>query len=80
MPLTKTPTAIRESDRRIAEAMRSLRGSPRGRDVLRAWFSLMRNAGGTGLDGAGWYALQTLVNESANGRRDYLDATVPFDN
>lgn len=63
---------IAESNRRIESALRELRRSVRGQSVLTSW-KLLCECGAIGLDQQGWFALQTLVNETANGRRDYID-------
>lgn len=61
-----------ESDKRIREAMYQLSQSQRGADAILAWKNLVKRYAG-GFDQANWYAFQTLVTETAAGRRDYLE-------
>lgn len=68
----ESPSEIRRSDARVVHSIAQLRKSARGIRVLALWKVIVRYWA-SDLDSQGWYALQTLVNETAAGRRDYLD-------
>lgn len=63
---------LRESDQRIADALAVLQSHCRGLNVLAKFKFMALDA--RGLDSQGQYALITLTQELAGGRRTFLDA------
>lgn len=68
----KSNKGFAASDKRIAKAIEILSSHYRGNQVLAAFRSMMQTAGAQGLDVVNMNALQTLLNEAAAGRRDFL--------
>ena len=74
--MTKLEQRRKLSDDRISDALETLRDSPRGQDVLRAFRSMVIDAGACGLDSIGMNALVVLTDELKDGRREFVN-TLP---